>query len=49
MDVSVTTAADAGTSVGIDGHIWGFGPVQKSHLRKAMTKLETGLGHPSAA
>jgi hypothetical protein len=48
MDVHVTSTADSGTLVGVDGSIWGLGPIQKSHLRKAMAKLQNQVAQPPA-
>lgn len=48
LDVRVAPASGTGTSVRVDGHIGGAGPIQKRHLRKAMTTLQTEVARPPA-
>ena len=48
MDVRVASTAESGTLVGVDGSIWGMGPIQKSHLRKAMAKLQNEVAPSNA-
>jgi hypothetical protein len=39
--------AGGSTTVNVDGHIHGFGPVQKKHLQKHMEKFRGAIGNRS--
>jgi hypothetical protein len=45
LDVTLTpTPGGPGTMVHVAGRIFGYGPIQKGHLRRATEKLQHGLG-----
>ena len=48
LTIGVADAGGSASTVTIDGSIWGFGPVQKGHLRKDIEAFRGAL-QPSTA